>query len=686
MPKPVIKWVGGKTQLLPEVLKYLPKTSEGTYFEPFIGGGAVFWNVRDRFKNCVINDWNWELVTTYQVLQDFPEDLIKKLREFELNYSKTEFLRLRDLDPSQLCLVMRAARMVALNKWCFTPGSQVLFEDESWRPIEEVRVGNRLWNGRIVHEVLSRKYEGTVRRIKVQGSPYTMSVTEDHPVLAVQGKGVAKQETRSVKDLEAEMNLRPAKDLSVGDYVFLPTSGTTLQEVDWEMFWPAAEDFGPQAISRTLSSEVSDHDVCRLLGYYAAEGHIEYNVSALPNQRGRIKSVTWTFNADETDTYVADVVDICTRLFGLAPLVKTRKESKQEISVQLNSVYAAKFIQTLVPGQSWAKAETQRKTKRLHQNLMTLPIPLQLELLKGWIRGDGGIKNREKGNNTELSGTCTVLPMARQLYRLAQRCGLKPSWRLSYPAGNETANIYFSGNDVEKLGFPILQRKRGSCNQRRAVGGYLAVRIKEITDLAYSGLVYNLEVDGDHLICVDNVVSHNCFNGLYRVNKSGKFNVPFGSHSKPPTLCDVENFLACSKALKDVEILQGDFEAAVATAVKGDVVYFDPPYVPLNPTSDFTSYTSVGFGLKDQQRLASCVRGLHDRGVSVILSNSYTPTVLELYKGFSIFEVQARRSVNSKGDKRGKISEALVVTSPQPLNLNLPDGWIGNGPNPYDPD
>lgn len=154
------------------------------------------------------------------------------------------------------------------------------------------------------------------------------------------------------------------------------------------------------------------------------------------------------------------------------------------------------------------------------------------------------------------------------------------------------------------------------------------------------------------------------FNGLYRVNKSGKFNVPFGSHKKPPTLCDVENILSCSKALAGVDILQGDFEVAVSTSKSGDFVYFDPPYVPLNPTSDFTSYTSVGFGLKDQQRLAACVQDLYKRGVSVVLSNSYTPTVLELYKDFTIHEVQARRSVNSKGDGRGKIAEALVVAVP----------------------
>jgi DNA adenine methylase len=153
------------------------------------------------------------------------------------------------------------------------------------------------------------------------------------------------------------------------------------------------------------------------------------------------------------------------------------------------------------------------------------------------------------------------------------------------------------------------------------------------------------------------------FNGLYRVNKAGQFNVPFGRYTNP-TICDEENIRACSEVLRKAELNSKDFADVVDDVKAGDVVYFDPPYVPLNPTSNFTSYTSGGFGLRDQERLAICFRELVDKGVHVFLSNSDTPLVRELYSDFVLMEVQARRSINSKASKRGKINELLVIGKP----------------------
>jgi len=152
------------------------------------------------------------------------------------------------------------------------------------------------------------------------------------------------------------------------------------------------------------------------------------------------------------------------------------------------------------------------------------------------------------------------------------------------------------------------------------------------------------------------------FNGLYRVNKSGQFNVPFGSYKTPPTLYVEPNIRACSAALQHVNIYNTDFDDILEHAGPGDLVYFDPPYVPLNPTSDFTSYTSVGFGMADQIRLADRVKDLANRKVKVVLSNSDTPLVRKLYQDFEIREIMARRSINSKAEGRGAITEILVVT------------------------
>jgi DNA adenine methylase len=151
------------------------------------------------------------------------------------------------------------------------------------------------------------------------------------------------------------------------------------------------------------------------------------------------------------------------------------------------------------------------------------------------------------------------------------------------------------------------------------------------------------------------------FNGLYRVNRDGRFNVPWGAYADPKVL-DEPNLRACSQVLNgSTTLLDGDFIAAVAPATAGDVVYFDPPYVPLSPTSNFKNYTKDGFTLDDQQRLASCVRELAAKGVFVLVSNSDTPVIRELYDGLETHVVRMRRNISSKGDGRGPVNEVIVV-------------------------
>jgi DNA adenine methylase len=150
------------------------------------------------------------------------------------------------------------------------------------------------------------------------------------------------------------------------------------------------------------------------------------------------------------------------------------------------------------------------------------------------------------------------------------------------------------------------------------------------------------------------------FNGLYRVNRDNKFNVPFGRYVRP-NIRDEKTLRACSLALAGVELVVKDFERVVAEARRGDFVYFDPPYVPLSATSSFTSYTSRGFGPKEQTRLRDVAQKLKKRGVYVLLSNSSAQAVRELYaEGFQIVEVLATRSVNSKATARGSISELVI--------------------------
>lgn len=168
-------------------------------------------------------------------------------------------------------------------------------------------------------------------------------------------------------------------------------------------------------------------------------------------------------------------------------------------------------------------------------------------------------------------------------------------------------------------------------------------------------------------------LNRTCFNGMYRVNSKGQFNVPFGRY-KNPIICDEDNLRAVSMALKDVDILNVDYKAAVSKAEAGDFVYFDPPYYPVSPTSSFTSYTKDGFARKEQIELRDTFVELSNRGCYVMLSNSDTTFIRDIYsrlKNVIITTVNAGRSINSKVAGRGKITE-LVIT-------NYPVGGNGGG-------
>ena len=151
-----------------------------------------------------------------------------------------------------------------------------------------------------------------------------------------------------------------------------------------------------------------------------------------------------------------------------------------------------------------------------------------------------------------------------------------------------------------------------------------------------------------------------CFNGLYRVNSRGEFNVPMGSY-KNPGIFDAENLRRVSQVLQGVDLQVRHFEELVPLAKRGGFIYFDPPYHPLSKTSSFTSFTAGDFKESDQQRLAEVYRALDQKGCRLMLSNSDCALTRGLYKGFRLETVRARRAINSKADGRGEINELLVL-------------------------
>jgi DNA adenine methylase len=162
------------------------------------------------------------------------------------------------------------------------------------------------------------------------------------------------------------------------------------------------------------------------------------------------------------------------------------------------------------------------------------------------------------------------------------------------------------------------------------------------------------------------------FNGMYRVNKDGRFNVPWGQKEGRVALFEEDIIRDANHLLNwRATILTGDFEEAIDTAREGDFVYLDPPYAPVSETSDFAGYTDKGFGHEEQLRLHAAFKRLYDKGVYAIQSNSDAPELRKLYEGFEIHEIEAKRSINSKGEGRGPVTEVLIVSRAPPRGISV---------------
>ena len=180
---------------------------------------------------------------------------------------------------------------------------------------------------------------------------------------------------------------------------------------------------------------------------------------------------------------------------------------------------------------------------------------------------------------------------------------------------------------------------------------------------------YELEKDEQNIQRAAQFIYLNrtCFNGLYRVNKNGKFNVPVGSY-KNPTICDEQNLRQLSQLIQNVQFQYGDYSRSMEYVTENTFIYFDPPYRPLNVTSGFTSYTKEDFNDENQKELATFYRELNGQNAKLMLSNSNPKNINvednffdNIYQGFNINEIQASRMINANSNGRGKISEILVT-------------------------
>ncbi len=155
-------------------------------------------------------------------------------------------------------------------------------------------------------------------------------------------------------------------------------------------------------------------------------------------------------------------------------------------------------------------------------------------------------------------------------------------------------------------------------------------------------------------------LNRTCYNGLYRVNSKGFFNVPYGFY-KNPKIVDKDTLRACSELLKDTEIVHGSFWLVLDKVGANDFVYFDPPYYPLNATSSFTSYTKDGFDQDMQFELKELCDRVDKKGVYFMVSNSHTPFITDLYRQYNVYTADAIRAINCKAEKRGRIKEVIIT-------------------------
>ena len=212
-------------------------------------------------------------------------------------------------------------------------------------------------------------------------------------------------------------------------------------------------------------------------------------------------------------------------------------------------------------------------------------------------------------------------------------------------------------NEVIKQ-LKVLEKEYLSCDDRTKY--FYNVRDR-YNDIHLNGH-YDFEKCADFIF-----LNHTCFNGLYRVNKNGKFNVPHGKY-KNPLICDKNNLLLCSKLLQKVEISFGSYEQVLSNAGASTFVYFDPPYRPLALNNSFVSYDKSGFDDNDQIELAENFKDLDKKDCLLMLSNSDPKNTNEndnffddLYNGFAIERVYAKRMINCQASKRGDITEIVVM-------------------------
>ena len=283
-----------------------------------------------------------------------------------------------------------------------------------------------------------------------------------------------------------------------------------------------------------------------------------------------------------------------------------------------------------------------------------------------WVGGKGQLIDVLKNNLPECMGT--------KITKYAEPFVGGGAFLFELINAYEFEEVYINDNNKELIN--VYDVIKNNCNFLISELSDLENRYNQLLEEKQQLLYYEKRERFNNLVLSEKTkiekatlfifLNKTCFNGMYRVNKKGEFNVPFGKR-KNISLFDTDNLHKTSELLKNVIIRACDYHDVLSFADSSTLVYFDPPYRPLNATSSFTSYTEDDFSDKNQIELADLFKDLSTKGVKVMLSNSDPKNVDEndnffddLYDGYNIMRVDASRAINSVGSKRGKIKELLI--------------------------
>jgi len=384
--------------------------------------------------------------------------------------------------------------------FCLPPHQTIRLEDESMIPIKDITVGEKLYGNRIVLNKFEKHFSGNLIKLKIQGLPNWIEMTEDHKIIRIP-RPYKRQETRRNNILWDSRNIVRAKELIKNDYVLVPIGGN---EKDIDLYCP------DQNNNRKKIKPKKCIEFFKILGYYAAEGHIIKQHSESTKY-----GITFTFNKNE-QVYHNDVLKCIKESFGIDGKFRNIPPNDSVVQIEVFSKCIGEIISHYITGTAI--------DKELHPDLMSCSLVYQKAILQSWLKGDGGISFGSR-NRVKLTGTSASKKLAEQMFIIALRLGLKPSFKMRKSKLNGKQfvayDVYFSSECIKRLGYDIISKSRSS---RKIINNCILARIRDIKREVYCGSVYDIHVSNDNLFVANYVLVHNCDPPYEKAGSRYRFN------------------------------------------------------------------------------------------------------------------------------------------------------------------